>query len=135
MYEKKISIFNNIDRRIYNVAFKYNVIFLGILLLIIFSIVLLKKNYYYQNTIIFKDGNQADLVVDRNYLNNINNNDILILNNVDFKYNIDRVEEIETNYIVSIHFNNEIKINTNTYKVLLGEESLLKYIVRMMRGE
>ena len=134
MYEKKINIFNDEDRKIYNIAFKYNFMFFVILLMIVFSLILWKKDYYYQNIINFLDNKKALIFVNKDYIKEVTSKNSLLINNIDFKYNINKIEEKEDGYILSIDFNKEINIKTNLYKILLRKESLLEYIVRIMKG-
>ena len=134
MYEKKINIFNDEDRKIYNIAFKYNFMFFVILLMIVFSLILWKKDYYYQNIINFLDNKKALIFVNKDYIKDVTSKNSLLINNIDFKYNINKIEEKEDGYILSIDFNKEINIKTNLYKILLRKESLLEYIVRIMKG-
>ena len=134
MYEKKINIFNDIDRHISNVSFKYNVIFLLILLILVFTLILWKKDYYYQNSITFKDNKNAMIVVDKDKYNNVSKNSILMLDTGEFKYNIDKIDEKDYGYILYIHFDKELNIKTSIYKILLKKESLFEYIIRIIGG-
>lgn len=135
MYEKKINVFNDVDREIYNSTFKYNCVFFIILLIIIFTLILWKKDHYYENSISFTTSKNALIIVDKDYLNIINNKSKILLNNIEIKYNIDKIEEKEKYCILNIHFDNEINIKTPVYKILLEKESLLKYIIRVIKGD
>ena len=135
MYEKKINLFSNIDREVLNKVFKYNTCFLIILLIIIIMILFLKKENYYQNYISFVNGKNALLIVDKDYLNYLNQEKKIVLNDITFNYNIDKIEEKENNYVVSIHFINDISLKTNFYKIILDKESLLAYLIRTIKGE
>ena len=135
MYEKKINIFNDIDRKIFNIAFKYNIIFLIVLLIVVFTLVLWKKDYYYENIINFIDNKSALIVVNKKNINMVNNNKTLLLNNMEIKYYIDKIEERENDYILTIHFDNDIVTKTPIYKILLKKESLLEYVIRIIIGD
>ena len=135
MYEKKISVFNNIDRKVFNITFKYNVIFLSILLIVIFTLILWKKDYYIKNIINFIDSKSALIIVDKDNFNIVNKSNKLWLNNGEFTYYIDKVDEKENDYILNIHFDNEIVVRTPIYKILLKKESLLEYIIRIIKGD
>ncbi len=134
MYEKKINIFNDIDRKIFNITFKYNIVFLITLLIFTFTLILWKKDYYYENIISFVDNKNALIIVDKKNINMINNK-VLWLNNMEIKYYIDKTEERENDYILSIHFDNEILTKTPVYKILLKKESLLEYVIRIIKGD
>lgn len=134
MYEKKINAFNNTDRQLLKDTFKYNITFAILLLIIIFMLLFIKKKYYYQNIITFKDNKNAILYVLKDNINNIKNHNELIFNNLNMKYYIDNIEETNESYLVSIHFDIEINIKTNIYKIYLYDESLIKYLIRIIGG-
>ncbi len=135
MYEKKISIFNDIDRKIFGVTYKYTVIFLVMLLIIIFTLILWKKDYYCENVISYVDNKNAIIIVSREHFNYVNKANKLWLNDGEFTYHIDKVEEREDNYILNVHFDNEIITKTPVYKVLLKKETFLEYIIRIVKGD
>lgn len=134
MYEKKINIFNDFDRVIMKDTFKYNVVFAIILLIIVFSLLFIKKKYYYQNIINFKDNKNAILIVNNENIEIVKKHNELIFNNLSMKYYIDNIEENDNNYLVSVHFDIGINIQDNVYKILLYDETLIKYIIRVIGG-
>lgn len=134
MYEKKINIFNDFDRVIMKDTFKYNVVFAIILLIIVFSLLFIKKKYYYQNIINFKDNKNAILMVNNENIEIVKKHNELIFNNLSMKYYIDNIEENDNNYLVSVHFDIGINIQDNVYKILLYDETLIKYIIRVIGG-
>lgn len=134
MYEKKINIFNDFDREIMKDTFKYNVVFAIILLIIVFSLLFIKKKYYYQNIINFKDNKNAILIVNNENIEIVKKHNELIFNNLSMKYYIDNIEENDNNYLVSVHFDIGINIQDNVYKILLYDETLIKYIIRVIGG-
>ena len=135
MYEKKINLFNSVDREIMNNTFKYNVCFFIILLLIFFSLFFIKINNYYENNISFINDKNAVIIIDKNYLERIKNNNKILLNDVCFDFNIDKIEEIEKGYLININFESELNLNTSMYKIYLDSESLFKFIVETIKGE
>ena len=135
MYEKKINLFDSIDREILNQTFVYNVIFFIILLTLFFIILFLKINDSYQNSISFINGKEALIFVDSNYLDVVNNSQKISLNNVEYDYNIEKIEEVEKGYLVSISFNNELNLKTENYQLVLKEKSLLEYFIKVIKGE
>ena len=134
MYEKKINILNQFDRELSHESFKYNVLFASLTIVIIFMLLFIKKTYYYQNIIQFKDNKNATIMVSMSDVDIIKNHNTLIFNNLSMKYNIDKIEEMEDVYLFSIHFDIEVSIKSNVYKILLYEESLFKYVTRIIGG-
>ena len=47
---------------------------------------------------------------------------------------IDKIEERDDVYLFSIHFDIGVSIKSNIYKILLYEESLFKYVTRIIGG-
>lgn len=134
MYEKEMNLLNNDDRKIYSLSFRYNAIFAFLTLVLIISSVLLKKDCYYQSIIKFVDSKKSLILVDKNYLESVKNSKSLILNDVNFDYSIDKIEESEENYLVTISFKENLKINHENYRIYLGKERIIRYILRIMRG-
>lgn len=134
MYEKKINILNQFDRELSHESFKYNVLFASLTIVIIFMLLFIKKTCYYQNIIQFKDNKNATIMVSMSDVDIIKNHNTLIFNNLSMKYNIDKIEEMEDVYLFSIHFDIEVSIKSNVYKILLYEESLFKYVTRIIGG-
>ena len=134
MYEKKINISNDIDRELSIESFRYNIVFAILICLVIFMLLFVKKKYYYQNIINFKDNKSASIVVSKNDVNNIKNHNEIIFNNLSMRYYIDNIEEKEDYYLFNIHFDIEVNVNSNIYKILLCDESLFKYVARIIGG-
>ena len=134
MYEKKINILNQFDRELSHESFKYNVLFASLIIVIIFMLLFIKKTYYYQNIIQFKDNKNATIMVSKSDADIIKNHNTLIFNNLSMKYNIDKIEERDDVYLFSIHFDIGVSIKSNIYKILLYEESLFKYVTRIIGG-
>ena len=134
MYEKKINILNQFDRELSHDSFKYNIVFASLVIVIIFTLLFIKKTYYYQNIIQFKDNQNATITVIKSDADIIKNHNILIFNNLSMKYNIDKIEEMDDVYLFSIHFDMGVSIKSNVYKILLYEESLFKYVIRIIGG-
>lgn len=134
MYEKKINILNQFDRELSHESFKYNVLFASLTIVIIFMLLFIKKPYYYQNIIDFKDNQNATIMVNKSDADIIKNHNTLIFNNLSMKYNIEKIEEMDDAYLFSIHFDIGVSIKSNIYKILLYEESLFKYVTRIIGG-
>lgn len=133
MYVKKINLFNDSDRFIFNKTFIYNMIFIIILLEILLLLTLIKKDIYYQNIITFIDSKNACIYVEKDYLNSIKDKKKLIINDIDYEYNIEKIEEKNDIYFVYISFDIELKINEDYYKIFMGKEKLIEYFIRIIK--
>ena len=123
------------DYLLYEKIIKCNGIFC-ILIIILMGLLFIKKDYYYQNVITFVDKENAIIVVDKKMINKIKESKELIIHVMILKYNVNKIEEKEDLYLVSIHFNVELDIpNAMTYHVFLDKECIIRYILRIMKGE
>lgn len=133
MSKKFSNLFDNDYIRIHNSILKYGLIciFLGSILFV--SLFFYKKEYRYENAINFISEKEACLIVDSYIKDKIINGNKIELNAVWYDYEVLKVEE-STMYLVYIQFKMDVVVNTNKYSVKLGDESLYKYIVRIMKG-
>ena len=133
MSKKFSNLFDNDYIRIHNSILKYGLIciFLGSILFVL--LFFYKKEYRYENVINFISEKEACLIVDSYIKDKIINGNKIELNAVWYDYEVLKVEE-STMYLVYIQFKMDVVVNTNKYSVKLGDESLYKYIVRIMKG-
>ena len=133
MSKKFSNLFDNDYIRIHNSILKYGLIciFLGSILFVL--LFFYKKEYRYENVINFISEKEACLIVDSYIKDKIINGNKIELNAVGYDYEVLKVEE-STMYLVYIQFKMDVVVNTNKYSVKLGDESLYKYIVRIMKG-
>ena len=120
----------------HDITLKYGLICIisSCLLLIIF--LLIQKDYTYSNTISFLDEKKAYLVVDQKHVNDITSNHIVMIDNINCEYEVVKIEEKEGFYLVEIQFKKESKfLNTDKYSIKLKNESMIRYILRIMKGE
>lgn len=129
------NIFDREYMKVNDLTFRYCVISLLLIIALISSLLIVKKDRIYQNKISFIDGKNALVLVDKNILSNIKDNKKIIINDISYEYSIEKIEENEEVYLVSIKFIVELQnIKANVYEINLGNESLLKYIIRIMKG-
>ena len=135
MSKKWNNLFDDDYIKIHDCILKY--IFICILFFIIISFLLfvLKKECQYQNIIDFINPNEAYLVVDSYIVEKIIDNNKIELDNVMYDYSVLKVTKEEMMYLVYIKFEiDELIVNTNKYSIKLDDESLYKYIIRIMKG-
>jgi hypothetical protein len=130
-----MNIFDNIDRELMNKIFKYNVCFFILLLVIFFGLLFIKVNYYYHNSISFIDSRNALIIVDKDNINSIKNINEIILDNLEIHFNIGKIEEIESTYVLNIVFDSDLNLKIDKYRINLGKKSLLEYFIYTMKGD
>lgn len=112
---------------------RYLFFFFLCLLIIILMLTLIKKKLVYQNMIDI-DANKGVLLVEKHYLEKVKNKNKILLNDISYDYNIEKIEEKDNVYLITISFPYEINLNVNYYQILLEEESIIKYIIRIIKG-
>lgn len=127
------------EQNIFIKGFWYSIIISVLLILVILFSSCKKKNLYYEN-ILFVENNAVFLTVNYNDFELINNNHKLIINNELYNYSIKNTSVINNG---NLYYQFEISINEQffdidngifKYKILLQEESILKYLVRIVKG-
>lgn len=130
----------NKEENIYLRTFVYSVIISVLLILVIVFSSYKKKDLYYEDVLYLKDG-MIVLMINYENLEYITSNKQLIINNKKYNYLIKEIDISESN---NLYYEVKMVINMNDfkyqnvyyqYKILLKEESILKYIVRVLKGE
>ena len=135
------SYIENKEQNIFIKAFIYSLI-IGVLLIfvVVFSSYK-KKNLYYKN-VLYIENEQITLTIPMNELELIMNNNKMIIYNKIYLY---KIEDIVLVNDESCYYKVKISFNSNSnnflysnavfeYKILLKEESILRYIVRVIKG-
>ena len=126
------NIFNVDKIEIMEVNKKNIVIVLLIIILIILGL-LIQKKYYYINKVT-KVGNNVVLVVEKEYLKIIKKTNKIIIDNIESDYSINKEEVLDEIVFLYVDIKKTINIESNnTYKIYLGKESLLEYIIRVVK--
>lgn len=127
-------IFDDSYNEIKKFSYKYLIIVLLVIVLIIVLLLVVKKQRYYVNQIEFIDNKNAYLIIDNDNLEIIKNNKKLYIDDISYDFDIDKIEEKNMIYFVNIHFPIDLLVSTNKYKVYLGNESFMNYIIRIIKG-
>ena len=128
------SIFNDDYFEIKKQSYKYLIIIVLIIVLVIIILCIIKKQRYYINQLEFIDNKNAYIVVDNNNLDNVKKSKKIFINDVNYDFNIDKIEEKNMIYFVNIHFPIELLTDAKTYKISLDNESFMNYIMRTIKG-
>ena len=107
-------------------------VLLGVLMLLLFKV---SKERYYENMIEFTSDKKACLLVTKDVLKSVRQNQKIIISNNDYDYNIEKIEENGENYLVHISFDISLKLDSQTYKIILGKENMISYIIRIIQSE
>ena len=115
-------------------SYKYLLIVILVIALTIVLLFVIKKQRYYVNQLVFFDNRNAYIIVDKNNLDMMKNKKQLFIDDISYDFDIDKIEEKNMIYFVSIHFSIDLLVNTKIYKVYLDNESFMNYIIRIIKG-
>ena len=124
-------IFDVDKNRIMEVNKKYMVTMIIIVLFVIALLYFFKKDCYYENKIT-NVGDNVVLIVEKEMINDIKNNKKIIIDGILNDYSINRIESLQDICFVYIKIDYK-NINDNTYRIYLGKERVLDYIVRILK--
>ena len=124
-------IFDTDRIRIMEVNRKYMFILGIIAFFIVISLLFIEKKHYYVNTIT-SVGESVVLVSEKEMINIIKNNKKIIIGDIEFDYSINRIEVLEDVSFIYLNVDKE-NIHSNTYKIYLGKENVLEYIIRTLK--
>ena len=134
------SYLDNKEENIFIKAFYYSVLISVLLIFVVVFSSCQKKDLYYEN-VFYVENNEITLIIPINELELVLNNSKMIIYNKTYQYQIDDINIVSDN---GISYKIKIKFNCNDfeysdaifeYKILLKEESILQYIVRIIKGE
>lgn len=123
-------VFNIDDIEINKVNKKYIMVLL-IICLLITGLFLIKKDYYYENKIIVDD-NKTLLLVDKDKVNEVKKKKIILINEIETNYSINKIIDDRNICYMDINVNIE-NISSENYKILLGKETIFEYIIRVIK--
>ena len=125
------NLFNAEDMEIVSVNKKYVVITTVFLVFISLLLMIKKDNYYVNNFSIIE--NEINLIVEKEYINRIKKSNIIIISGVESKYSITSIMPIENNFLVNIKLDTIENITMGEYKIYLGKERLLDYVIKVIK--
>lgn len=134
------SYLENKEENIFIKAFYYSV-FIGVLLILVVVFSSYKKKDLYYENVLYVENNDIILTIPINELELIINNNKIIIYEKQYLYKIDDIVIVNDN---SLYYKIKIKLNYDSfnysnvildYKILLRKESILSYIVRIIKGE
>ena len=126
-------IFDSEQIEINMITKKYLKIFIIIIILLITFLFYIEKNNYYANSLIIGEDSIL-LVVDKKMVNEVKNENSLIVNNISSNYSINRI--IPDGDICYIDINLETNIlngQEKEYKIFLGKEKMIEYLIRIIK--
>jgi hypothetical protein len=112
---------------------KRSLLMIIVAIIIIISVLLIKKDNYYQNVFDTFDNGIA-ILVEKDYINEVKNSKIIIINDLKYDYDIVNIEPIDDSFIVKINMDLKyINSNQGSYKIHIGKERLFDYIIKKIR--
>lgn len=138
-FENIKSYLENKEENIYLKMFYYSIIIGVLLILVVIYSSYKKKDVYYENVLYLKN-NEVYLLVGYNELEHLTNSKSIIVNDKLYNYSIKDIDLNENSLsyevkIISGFLDIKYENVFYKYKVLLREESILKYIARIVKGE
>lgn len=128
------SVFDTDRMEIQNLNKIYIFILMLIIVILIILIFFAKKNIYYENYIITENENII-MIVEKSKINMINDNGDIIIDDIKNNYNIIKIKTDDDNCFVYIDLKKKIEnINHQKYQVLLGKETIIEYIIKVLLG-
>ncbi len=125
------NIFNDDKVFLKKINKRYLLITVCIIFFILIILFRVEKNNYYENLIMME--NEIIIVVDKNYINEIKSKKEIIIGDINFNYSINKIEKKNNLYFLSIKIVPETEtIRENTYRILLGKEKIIDYIIRII---
>lgn len=132
----ELNLYN--DNDIKNKSSIYTLIFILILISMTILLLLMKKNLYYENDLYISDINKTTYILKQDY-DYIKNNNYITINNRNYFYKIKEIELInDTTIYYKVYLDIDLDIpkgSIQNYKILVKKESILNYIIRIMKGE
>ena len=126
-------IFNQDDIKINYFNKRYLKIIIVIVIILFLVLFLIKKNYYYENDII-QNSDGIILLVDKDMINSIKRQRTIVINNIESDYDINKVINDKDICYLEINLKTDIKnIEKAKYKIFLGKETILEYIIRIIK--
>lgn len=128
------NILDNDYMKIQEFTFRSFIFIFILLILLIFSVLFIHKERFYTNAISFINEDMACIVVSDEVLEIIKQRKELLINDISYDFNIEKIEKKRNMYFVYAKFSFKISgLDDNNYKIFLGKESLMKYIIRKLR--
>ena len=116
--------------RIYKKCIKICIIIIFVLTVFL----IIKKDQYYENSYM-KNEDKFLLIVDKNIVNIIRNKDSILVNDLESNYSINNV--LDNGDICYLDINLTTNISNKEkgkYRIFLGKETFLEYIIRIMKN-
>lgn len=126
------------DDKIFKKSNNYTSLFVIIIISTMILLIILKKNLYYENDIYVDHNNKISYVLKQDY-DYLQNNNFITINNKKYFYRVNLIELIND---TTIYYKVYLEIegldippgSIQKYRVLVKKESILNYIVRIMKG-
>ena len=116
-------------------ALIYNSLFIIMLILIIVLFLLIKKKRTYENSFYFSGENGAILLANKEATSYLKDKRKIFIDDIEYDFIIEKIEKKDNNFLIEIAFSVKIDTSTDRYQLIIGEETILNYIIRIVKGE
>lgn len=127
----------NKDENVFTKSFYYSSIVGVLLILVVVFSSCQKKNTYYKD-VLYIENNDIILTIKYDKLEHIVSNNEIIIYDKTYTYRIDSISinnNMEYKIKILLNYNNLYNNVFLDYRILLNEESIWNYIVRVLKGE
>ena len=122
----------NEDNEIILLNKKYLIIIIIVILLIILFLVIKIDNIYH-NSFDFTNGKTV-ILVEKEYINKVKETNKIEIEGIMCGYSINEIMPFNDNFLIDVKLNTSMRnINNGTYKVYLGKERIIDYIIRIIK--
>ncbi len=112
----------------------YNTIFIIGIICILLLLFFMKKKRIYENTLYFLENNQAYLLAKKEDISLLKNNKKIIIDEIEYDYVIEEIEKKDNMYFVILSFPIKLKMDSSKMQIITGEERIIQFIIRIVKG-
>ena len=131
----KFNIFDIDFLNIKRLTWKYLWIVIVTLITLLILLIFLKKEKVVIASFNFIDGTKAYVEFRKVNINSLDNIQKVIINEISYDFSIEMIEEKDDVYVMMVLFKEEIKTEGQICRLFLGKESMIGYIIRIIKGE
>ena len=129
------SVFDSDRIIIFHKVKVYGILSVLMVIFLIVGLLLVKKDHIYENNLYFSALDRACLFTNKETLAILKKKKKIFVDKVEYDFIIEKIEKKDNLYLVNISFPIELKTQEEKYQIVLGKESILEFIIRIVKGE
>lgn len=119
-----------------NIKSYFYLIFLFCMIVLLIGLLFIRKDFLISGNIIFNDKQNVVIQISESYINKLDKTKIEI-EGIKYTYNINKISKSDINnkiYFLEITLNESVVYEANKYFISLGNESIISYLIRIIRS-